>query len=192
MLGFAFLPAGLKKVLGQPFTDPANQGAFHDFLHAFHATGFFYRFVGAIQLLAAVMLISQIFPAYGALLIAPVLVAIFVFCWSTMVVPTAIVVSFMLLGLSFLLLWDSHKWNLFPSSSELNEKPDLHPIIDRRIWRIAGISILILYFVDFGFRGEVYRPRVVDFSDPSFIVLLIIAIIPVIAFVVDYRRSLRR
>lgn len=34
LIGFAFVPAGLKKVLDQPFTDPANHGRFHDFLHA--------------------------------------------------------------------------------------------------------------------------------------------------------------
>ena len=39
LIGFAFIPAGLKKLLGQPFTDPANTGVFHEFLHAFHATG---------------------------------------------------------------------------------------------------------------------------------------------------------
>ena len=59
MIGFAFIPAGLKKLLGQPFTDPANTGVFHEFLHAFHATGLFYQFVGALQLTAAVFLITQ-------------------------------------------------------------------------------------------------------------------------------------
>ena len=39
LIGFAFVPAALKKVLGQPFTDPTNHGPFHDFLHGFYATG---------------------------------------------------------------------------------------------------------------------------------------------------------
>ena len=43
VIGFAFIPAGLKKLLGQPFTDPANTGVFHEFLHAFQATGLFYH-----------------------------------------------------------------------------------------------------------------------------------------------------
>src|SRR5689334_12862731 len=50
LIGFAFLPAGLKKILGEPFTDPGNRGPFHEFLHAFHATGHFYTFVGVVQL----------------------------------------------------------------------------------------------------------------------------------------------
>ena len=59
VIGFAFLPAGLKKVLGEPFTDPTNTGPFHEFLHAFHGTGFFYSFVGAVQLLAAILMMTQ-------------------------------------------------------------------------------------------------------------------------------------
>ena len=31
LIAFAFVPAGLKKLLGQPFTEVANTGAFHDF-----------------------------------------------------------------------------------------------------------------------------------------------------------------
>ena len=79
LIGFAFIPAGLKKLLGQPFTDPTNTGVFHDFLHAFHSTGLFYQFVGALQLTAAVLLITQRHATLGAVLIAPILVAIFVF-----------------------------------------------------------------------------------------------------------------
>ena len=58
-IGFAFLPAGLKKILGQPFTDPSFQGRFHEFLHAFHATGFFYKFVGGVQLVAAIQRLGE-------------------------------------------------------------------------------------------------------------------------------------
>ena len=65
LLGFAFVPAGLKKVLYQPFTDPQNTGAFHDFLYAFYATGAFYTFVGGIQLIIAVLLMTQTFATLG-------------------------------------------------------------------------------------------------------------------------------
>ena len=83
LIGFAFLPAALKKILDQPFTDPANTGRFHDFLHAFHATGWFYTFVGVCQLVAAVLLCTQRFALLGAIVAFPVLTAITAFCWST-------------------------------------------------------------------------------------------------------------
>lgn len=71
VLGFAFLPAGLKKVLGQPFTDADKQGAFHDFLRAFHDTGAFYRFVGVLQLVTAALLLTQRWATLGAFLRSP-------------------------------------------------------------------------------------------------------------------------
>src|SRR5512139_2368927 len=82
LIGFAFLPAALKKILDQPFTDPANTGRFHDFLDAFHATGWFYQFVGVAQLCAAVLLCTQRFALAGAFVALPILTAITAFCWS--------------------------------------------------------------------------------------------------------------
>ena len=188
-IGFAFLPAGLKKLVGEPFTDPSNQGTFHEFLHAFHATGFFYQFVGLVQLLAAAMLITHVLPTVGALLITPVLTAIFVFCWSTKVIPTATVVTMMLLGVIGLLLWDWHKWQSLFGQSTASLQAEVHPRIEIKIWRIAGFLILGIYFAEFLIRGEVYRPRGAEWSNPSFILLNLMALIPVVACLVDYRRN---
>ena len=113
LLGFAFLPAGLKKVLGQPFTDPAKTGSFHEFLHTFHDTGVFYHMVGGMQLLAAVLLLTQRYAVLGAMILAPILTAILVFCWSTQVIPTAVVVTLMFGGLLLLLLWDIERFRTF-------------------------------------------------------------------------------
>lgn len=110
LIGFAFLPAGLKKILGEPFTDPGNRGPFHEFLHAFHATGHFYTFVGVVQLVAATLLMTQRFATAGAFMALPVTGAILAFCWSTAVVPTAVVVTLMFAGLVGLALWDVERW----------------------------------------------------------------------------------
>jgi len=110
LIGFAFVPAGLKKVLAQPFTDPDNTGVFHEFLHAFYATGFFYQFVGVVQLTIAVLLMTQTFATLGALMAFPVIATITVFCWSTWVTPTATVATLMLLGTATLVLWDIDRW----------------------------------------------------------------------------------
>ncbi|HLL23075.1 MAG TPA: hypothetical protein VK427_13135, partial [Kofleriaceae bacterium] len=106
LIGFAFLPAALKKISGQPFTDPSNQGRFHDFLHAFYATGWFYGFVGVMQLVAAVLLYTQRFALVGALVALPILTTITAFCWSTGVYPTASIATLMWLGTLGLLIWD--------------------------------------------------------------------------------------
>jgi len=195
LIGFAFIPAGLKKISGQVFTDPENTGLFHDFLHTFHGTGGFYRFVGAMQLLAAVLLITQRFATVGAIILTPILATILVFCWSTMVVPTATVVSLMSLGLLFLLLWDFHKWKpLFLADGEQVDLqiPGPHPTIDMKLWTRCGWLILLLYFGNAAVTGEVYRPQGADWSNPSFILLQVITFLPLITFVIDYRRYRRK
>lgn len=192
LLGFAFIPAGLKKVLGQPFTDPTNTGTFHEFLHAFHDTGLFYRFVGSVQLLAAVLLMTQYYGALGAVIITPIIAVIFVFCWSTLVIPTATVVTFMLMGVSILLAWDIAKWRRLISSKD-SAPPALTSAeakADPKLWSRCGWLILILYFGHTVITGEVYRPKGVDWSNPSFILLQIIALLPIVTFFLDSRRSL--
>ena len=195
MIGFAFIPAGLKKVVGEPFTDPANTGTFHAFLHTFHDSGVFYHFVGGMQLLCAVLLITQRFATVGALILTPIMTAILVFCWSTSVIPTASVATLMTLGLALLVLWDVARWRLVFSTQPADvtvSLPGPHPTIDMRLWTACGWLILILYFGSTLIVGEIYRPMGADWSNPSFIVLQVITVLPFITFIIDYRGRHRR
>jgi uncharacterized membrane protein YphA (DoxX/SURF4 family) len=176
LVGFAFVPAGLKKVLGQPFTDPGNSGRFHDFLHAFHATGGFYRFVGVMQLVVAVLLVTQRGARWGAWLALPIITAIMVFCWSTGVVPTAIVATLLFSGVGGLCAWDA--------------RPGPHEV-DERVWQVCGVAVLALYLAACGLTGEVYRPRGAEWHRPAYYTLVAMPFLPVIALVADRRRRRR-
>lgn len=190
LLGFAFIPAGLKKVLGQPFTAPENTGAFHEFLHAFHATGFFYRFVGAVQLAAALLLFSQRFAGSGALLLLPVLTAILVFCWSTGVYPTAIVVTLMYLATLGLLLWEHPRaLRRLISTGRLEAGAPLYPtrLYDERLWQLCGLCIVSLYSAACVTSGEIYRPRGADWDSSAFYFLLLIPLCPVVTLAIERR-----
>ncbi|MEM7479995.1 MAG: hypothetical protein AAF481_02380 [Acidobacteriota bacterium] len=201
LLGFAFLPAGLKKVLGQPFTDPGNSGSFHEFLHAFYATGVFYPFVGAVQLAIAFLLMTQTYATLGAVMALPVITSIAVFCWSTGVVPTAVVVTFMLAGNLVLLLWDADRWIgiLRPNRLERTASATLSrpgapvpsALIDLALWRLCGFAILAFYGLTCLLHGGVYRPRGLDFRSPEFYALPIIALFPVVTLILERRRRKR-
>ncbi len=184
MIGFAFIPAGLKKVLGQPFTDADRTGPFHDFLHAFYATGWFYNFVGALQLLIALLLMTQRFAGVGALFAVPVLTAITAFCWSTAVVPTAIVATLMLLGSVALVAWELPR--LWPATGAA-----ACARFDLQLWAGCGLAIIGLYLGLCLLRGEVYRPRRADPSDPAFYVMPLIALLPLVTWLVERRRLSR-
>lgn len=182
LLGFAFLPAGLKKILGEPFTDPHNTGPFHDFLHAFHATGGFYRFVGAVQLAIAVLLLTQRRAAAGAVLALPMTATILVFCWSTGVVPTAAVVTLMMAGVLALVVWDLDRWTRLGALSVAAPRPELS-----RAWELCGVAILAVYLGACLATGEVYRPRGVRPDDARFYVFPVIALLPVAAYLAERR-----
>ncbi|MEL7058816.1 MAG: hypothetical protein AAGN46_02200 [Acidobacteriota bacterium] len=195
LLGFAFVPAGLKKVLGQPFTAAENTGPFHDFLDAFLATGFFYPFVGGVQLFAALLLMSQTFGALGAAITLPVLTTITVFCWSTGVWPTAIVATLMWLGAVALLVWDFDRWIALVHPALARRSPAV-PADDRWIdpgmWRLCGLGVLILYGLACWIDGGVYRPRGPTVADPAFLSLVGIALLPLVTLAVEQSRRARR
>lgn len=187
LIGFAFLPAAVKKVLDQPFTDPANTGRFHDFLHAFHATGWFYQLVGGFQLVAAALLLSQRFALVGALIALPMLTAITAFCWSTGVAPTATVATLMWLGTIGLVVWDVDRWRGVLGPAPAAREPDSAPVVELRRWQWCGAVIAALYLGACAVHGGVYRPRGMDLGDPTFFVLPAIALCPVITLVLDAR-----
>jgi len=194
-LAFALLPSGLKKVIDEPFTDPDNVGPFHEFLHAFFATGSFYHFVGATQLLAATLLFSQRFATAGALLMLPILTVIFVFCWATQVYFTATIVTLMLLGNIGLVLWDVQKWRaIFARDDEptLVDVEPLPPVVDLTLWRRCGFGILALYLAVCAFEGEIYRPMGLELDNPSFYVFPALLLLPIGTWLLDrarYRRA---
>jgi uncharacterized membrane protein YphA (DoxX/SURF4 family) len=189
LIGFAFIPAGLKKILGQPFTDADNTGPFHDFLHAFQATGGFYRAVGVLQVLAALLLITQRFAFAGALLVLPVLTAIVTFCWSTQVYPTATVATLMWLGTLALVAWDLHRW--LPVITGRPVAPVIDAPLDHRLWQRCGAAVLVIYLGYCLVAGEVYRPRGARPDEPGFYLFPVIALMPIVTLVIE-RRRLRR
>lgn len=185
LLGFAFVPAGIKKLLGEPFTDPRNTGAFHEFLHAFHATGGFYRAVGVLQLVAAVLLMTQRYALAGALVALPIQAAIVALCWSTGVYPTASIATLMLAGTCALLWHDRAAW-----------RGAVQPIavpagIDLRLWSACGAAVFVAYVATCLALGEVYRPKGARPDEPGFYLFPVLLLLPIATWAIDRRRRRR-
>lgn len=189
-VGFAFFPAGLTKLFGQPFTDPHNVGPFHDFLHTFLATGFFYRFVGVCQLVAAVLLLTQRRATLGAFLALPIAAAITAFCWSTARAPTVIVTTLITLGLAGLCLWDLRAFRpiLDGRTSPPPPPSPSPPPIDLHLWTLCGLAVLLTYSLLCLSLLDVYRPRRPTPDSAAYYVLPALALMPVVTYLLERRR----
>ncbi len=196
-IGLAFLPASLKKLLGQPFTDIEKSGVFHEFLHAFHAVDGFYQLVGALQLVTAILLMTQRFATLGAALALPILIAISGLCWSSAGIPTVTVVTLMTFGVLGLLLWESERWlAVFGAEGDAIEisRPAITAQVDRVLWERCGVAIIVVYIGVSLSQGGVYRPRGVELDNPAFYLLPLIVLFPIATWLIDrsrYRAALR-
>lgn len=145
LIGFGFIPSGFKKIVGNPFTNPGQPGAFFEYLDALYATGFYYEMIGWAQVIAAILLITQRFASLGAIIFLPIIFNIMVFTLSTIGSLTPLIASLMFLGISFLVLWDYYKWiNIFSSDNHLINIPSQNDYPTAgKFWTYTGILMLI-------------------------------------------------
>ena len=109
LLFLAFLPSGLKKVLGQRFTYLSIENPVGFFFEALFRTGFYWNFLGLMQLLAGILLLIPRTSFFGALLYLPIVTNIFIIVSAMEFKGTPIIAGLMLLANIYLLLWDWHK-----------------------------------------------------------------------------------
>ncbi|NNK72687.1 MAG: DoxX family protein, partial [Flavobacteriaceae bacterium] len=78
LLAIGFLPSGLKKVLGERFTSLGVDTPVGFFFEALFQTGFYWNFLGIMQLLAAALLLIPRTSFLGALIYFPIILNIFI------------------------------------------------------------------------------------------------------------------
>lgn len=78
MLAAGFIPTGMVKLLGQRFTTMPPTTPIGAFFEAMYQTGLFWRFIGAVQVVAGVLLLVPRVAHLGALMFLPVIVSIVV------------------------------------------------------------------------------------------------------------------
>jgi uncharacterized membrane protein YphA (DoxX/SURF4 family) len=111
LLAVAFLPSGLTKVLGMPFTrlDPQTSDVGRLFFALQHDFGGLYPFIGACQLAAAVLLLVPRTALVGALVHLPITAGIVVITTTVGFAGTWLIAILMLLGVVYLICWDWHR-----------------------------------------------------------------------------------
>ena len=146
IIGLGFLPSGMVKILDKPFTRVENVGVFYDFLDALYATGIYYNMIGLMQVIAAILLITQRFATLGNFLFLPIIFNITVLTISTIGSLTPLVALLMLLGTIFLLFWDYQKWfNIFNPDNAIKNLPPKNDYLTYNPVQMWTGVILILF-----------------------------------------------
>jgi len=109
LLALAFIPSGLKKVLGERFTILDIETSVGFFFEALYRTGWYYNFLGFMQLLVAVLILIPRITTLGALLYLPIIINIFIIVVAMHFTGTPYIVGLMLIANLYLLFWDYNK-----------------------------------------------------------------------------------
>src|SRR5687768_13396247 len=108
-LALGFLPSGMVKILGDRFTDLSVHHPMGHYLSALHRTGFYYTFLGILQVTAALLLLLPRTALLGALIYFPIIFNIWILTLATRFEGSWLSAPLMVLANLYLLCWDYHK-----------------------------------------------------------------------------------
>lgn len=115
-LGFGFFTAGMVKIMGERFASglSVNHPMGH-YLEALHVTGFYYPFIGVVQVIAALLLLIPRTALLGALIYFPVILNICILSISVRFEGSLVTSPLMVIANLYLLFWDYERIRpLFP------------------------------------------------------------------------------
>lgn len=156
-LAASFVPAGLVKVMGERFAAglPSNNPLGHYF-DALYLTGYYYTFIGVVQIITAILLLIPRTAVLGALLYFPIILNICVLTYATRFNGIRLN-TMMLLASLFLLFWDYDRLKqILPFKKLETETPVITKPLGNRL-RVAffGGSIAAIIFIIVG-TGYLY------------------------------------
>ncbi|MBS1545002.1 MAG: DoxX family protein [Bacteroidetes bacterium] len=162
LIGFAFIPSGMTKLLGNRFTSLPVSDPVGYFFEAMYRTGWYWNFLGGAQLTAALLLMTQRFASAGNLIFFPLSLNIFLITWSVGFKGTVYITGLMLMASLGLLLWDYPKWRSMLATDNSISTWDMEnwPTYNRH-WIITGM-ILFVEGVGMALTGHYAPGRIVS------------------------------
>ena len=124
-LAAGFFPSGMVKILGERFASGlhANHPMGH-YLEALHQTGYYYTFIGVVQVAAAIMLLIPRTVTLGAFLYFPIILNICILTYATRFDGSLFTAPLMVLANLYLLGWNYEKWKYILPFNRLAEDND--------------------------------------------------------------------
>ena len=160
LIGGAYVFASMPKILGERFMTQNGEDAPIDsiphFFETLYRSGFYWEFLGWSQVLAALLLMTQVFATFGAVAFLAISINVFMITITYPFAGTPVITGLMLLANCFLLFWD------FPKLAHLviPDKPTNVILLNyydsyynNRFWMFQGLIlflITVVYVIYFG------------------------------------------
>jgi hypothetical protein len=149
-LALGFIPAAIVKLMDERFASGLHaKHPMGHYLEALHLTGYYYTFIGVVQIAAAVMLLVPRTVTLGAFLYFPVILNITILTYATRFDGSFFTAPLMTLANLYILGWNYEKWkyilpfNRLPNDFDVSEhkKPESYA----QTQEIAGKSTVFLW-----------------------------------------------
>ncbi|MPR33575.1 DoxX family protein [Salmonirosea aquatica] len=108
-LAAGFLPSGFVKINGERFTALSNNHPMGHYLEALFHTGYYYPFIGVMQMLAAILILIPRTVTLGALIYFPIILNICILSLAVRFEGSHITAPLMVLANLYLLCWNYDK-----------------------------------------------------------------------------------
>lgn len=152
LFAMAFVPTGLVKLLGERFTTISTASPIGAFFEAMYQTGGYWRFLGAAQLAAGILMLVPRAATLGAVLFFPVALNIFVITVALEFRGTTILTALMLFAAASLLAWDWDRLRGIVTARPPATEPDrarwanaLGPSWERAAYAIGTAAGLLVF-----------------------------------------------
>jgi hypothetical protein len=151
LIGGAMVFSSIVKIKGERFTsmdgikEPINS-AWH-FFETLYQSGIYWKFIGWGQLIAGLLLMTQLYAALGAVMMFPIVINIFIITISYYFAFTPVITGLLLIANIFLLLWDYQK--LLPllqpnTVQKINAVLINREIEANKLWRYLGLLLFLI------------------------------------------------
>src|SRR5215213_1686546 len=123
VLALGFIPAAIVKLMNERFASGlhANHPMGH-YLEALHQTGYYYTFIGVVQLTAAIFLLIPRTVTLGAFLYFPIILNICILTYAVRFDGSLFTAPLMVLANLYLLGWNYEKWKyILPFNRPAND-----------------------------------------------------------------------
>ncbi len=162
-LAAGFLPSGFVKIMGERFTSLSVNHPMGHYLEALHKTGFYYPFIGVLQMTAASFLLIPRLATIGALIYLPIILNICVLSVAVRFDGSLLTSPLMVLANLYLLCWDYDKLKYIFPFNRLPE-PEVRPAAKATFRTFplrffAGVAATVILLAFLLLTGFDLKPR---------------------------------